>query len=82
MPPLFAETAKRFQNVIAKYPEFPKINVARYSLGMTLYRQGEIKNSLTVLSDVPIAERGGELGLTNFLIADCILRASACHRPG
>ncbi len=74
LPPLYAETAKRFQNVIAKFPEFAKINVARYSLGLTFYRQGDVKNALAVLSDVPAAERSGELGLTAFLIADCILR--------
>src|ERR1041385_5118407 len=42
MPALFAETAKRFQKVISKYPEFPRIGVARYSLGLTYYRQGDL----------------------------------------
>ncbi len=74
LPPLFAETAKRFQTVIAKYPEFPRINVARYSLGLTLYRQGDVKNALTILTEIPLAERGGDLGQANFLIGDCILR--------
>ncbi len=60
--------------MIAKFPEFPKINVARYSLGLTLYRQGDLKNALGVLSDIPAMERGGVLGLTAFLIADCVLR--------
>lgn len=71
---LFAESAKRFQNVIAKYPEFPKINFARYSLGLSYYRQGDLKNALTVLGEIPLAERGGELGMASLVMADCILK--------
>jgi TolA-binding protein len=74
LPPLFAETVKRFQTVIAKYPEFPKINLARYSLGLTYYRQGDIPAALKALSEIPGPERSGEIGLAQYLIADCLLR--------
>ena len=60
--------------MIEKYPEFPKISVARYSLGLTLYRKGDLDAAQKVLADIPGPERGGELGLTSFLIADCLLR--------
>jgi cellulose synthase operon protein C len=74
LPPLFAETIKRFQKVIEKFPEFPKINVARYSLGLTYYRHGDLVNALRTLSDIPAPDRNAELGLTPFLIADCLMR--------
>jgi TolA-binding protein len=74
IPLLFAETTKRFKKVIEKYPEFPKINVARYSLGLTFYHKGDLPSAHKALSDIPGPERSGELGLTPFLIADCLLR--------
>ena len=74
LPQLYQETIKRFHRVVDKYPEFPKINLARYSLGLTYYRKGELPTALKVLSEIPGPERTGELGLTPFLIADCLLR--------
>ena len=73
-PKLVDETVKRFQAVIAKFPEFSKINVARYSLGLTYYRNGDLQNALKTLDGIPLPERGGELALTPYLIADCLLR--------
>jgi cellulose synthase operon protein C len=74
LPKLFEETKARFQKVIDKYPDFPKANVARYSLGLTFYRKGDLVAAQKILSDIPGPERGGDLGLTSFLIADCVLR--------
>jgi TolA-binding protein len=74
LPPLYGEAIKRFQTVITKFPEYPKINIARYSLGLTFYRQGDLKNTLATLKDIPAPERGGDITLTSFLIADCIMR--------
>lgn len=74
LPILFAETTKRFQAVISKFPEFPKINVARYSLGLTYYRQGDLQAALKTLNEIPAAERGGDLGLASYLIGDSLLR--------
>ncbi len=81
MPKLFEETVKRHQAVIAKYPEFAKINVARYSLGLAYYRIGDLKNALTTLGDIPGPERVGDLGLTPLLIADCQLRQTPTTVP-
>lgn len=74
LPKLFDDTVKRFQKVIEKYPEFPKINVARYSLGLTFYRQADLTSAFKAFSSIPAPERSGELGLTPYLIADCLLR--------
>ncbi len=74
MPRVVEETVKRFRAVIDKYPEFPKINVARYSLGLTYHRTGDLPNAMKALSEIPAAERIGDLGMTPYLIADCLLR--------
>jgi TolA-binding protein len=71
---LFGETQTRFKKVIEKYPEFAKISIARYSLGLTYYRANDLTNALKIFNDIPAADRAGELGLTSYLIADCLLR--------
>lgn len=78
---LYEESIKRFSAVIAKYPEFSKIHVARYSLGLTHYRQGDLANALKAFSDIPATERMGDLALTPYLIADCLLRQTPITVP-
>lgn len=70
----YEEAVKRFQLVIDRYPEFPKVNLARYSLGLAFYRQGDLDNAQKTLGSIPGPERGGELAIVPYLIADCILR--------
>jgi TolA-binding protein len=74
LPPLCDEAIKRFAEVVAKYPEYPKINLARFSLGLAHYRKGELDQAQKVLSEIPGPERVGEVGQASYLIADCILR--------
>jgi TolA-binding protein len=81
MPKLVEETVKRFTNVIQKYPEYPKINVAKFSLGLTHYRAGDLTAALKMLLDIPAAERGGDLALVPYLIADCLLRQAPATVP-
>src|SRR5262249_20613647 len=59
----------------------PKINVARYSLGLTYYRAADLANALKTFGEIPLADRGGELGLTHYLIADCLLRQTPATVP-
>ncbi len=81
LPPLQEEAIKRFQHVVQKYPEFPKLPIARYSLGLTHYRKGDFDAAIKTLKDIPPAERGGELLLVPFLIADCIFRQTPTLIP-
>ena len=47
------ETVKRFQAVIEKYPEFPQVNLARYSLGLTYYRKGDLEKAQQAFESIP-----------------------------
>lgn len=68
------EAAKRYQVVIEKYPEFMYVHVARYGLGMIRYRKGEFDKARDILQTIPAAERTGDLALTSYLLADCLIR--------
>ena len=75
---LHEETAKRYQMVIDKANEFTNVNVslARYGLGMVHYRKGDFEKARTTLETIPVADRGGDLAVTPYLIADCLLRTT------
>jgi TolA-binding protein len=74
LPVLYGETIKRTQAVIDKYPEYPKILLARHALGLTYYRLNELDKAVKAWNDIPGPERSGELAIVNLMIADCILR--------
>ena len=67
--------------VVEKYPEYPKIQLARYTLGLVHYRKGDLDGAQKALNAVPAAERAGELAATPYLIADCILRQTPSTVP-
>jgi len=68
------ETAKRYQVVIDKYPEFGYVNLARYGIGMIHYRKGEYEKAETALDAIPAGDRNGDLAIVPYLIADCTMR--------
>lgn len=78
----YGETAKLLTSFIEKYPDYPKINVARYTLGLAYYRQGELDKARETLAKVPLAERDGEMALASYIIADCNLRQTPTKIEG
>ncbi len=68
------EASKRLRTLIQRFTEHPKLAVARYSLGLTLYHQGKLEEAQKVLADLPLAERIGDLSNASHILADCILR--------
>ncbi len=71
---LLDEAAKRYQEVIDKYPEFTYVNHARYAVGMMFYRKGDYEKAHKALEGIAQADRNGDLALTPYLLADCLLR--------
>jgi cellulose synthase operon protein C len=68
------ETAKRYQVVIDKYPEFGYVNLARYGVGMIHYRKGEYDKAEAALDAIPAGDRNGDLAMVPYLVADCTMR--------
>jgi TolA-binding protein len=64
----------RYEAILQKYPEAPQINLARYSLGLTYYRKGDLEKARITLNAVPAQDRNGDLATVPYVIADCVLR--------
>ncbi|HEX3313233.1 MAG TPA: tetratricopeptide repeat protein, partial [Gemmataceae bacterium] len=71
---LYDETIKRTEEVIRKFPEYPKILLARHSLALVCYRKHDIERALKEWEAIPSSDRNGELAVVPYLMADCILR--------
>lgn len=78
---LYDETLKRMQTVLEKYPEYPKILLVRYSVGLTNYRKGDFEKAFKAWNEIPAPERAGELAHAPFLMADCVLRQTPTSLP-
>jgi TolA-binding protein len=70
------EAARRYQAVVDKFPEFPQVNAARYALALLTHRRGDFEKARGILEAIPQAERSGELAVTAYLLADCLMRTA------
>jgi len=75
------EAIKRFTTFIEKFPDFAKINMARYCLGLAQYKQGNLDAAHKALDAIPSPERAGDLSLVSYLMADCLLRQAPTIIP-
>jgi TolA-binding protein len=71
---LYDEAANRYQVVVEKFPEFTYVNHARYGRGLVFYRKGDYDKARKALEGIAQADRNGDLALTPYLLADCLMR--------
>lgn len=72
----FADAAKRYEEVVAKFPEFERAGRARFGLGLCLVAAGEYEKAVPVLEAVPAPERVGDLAGVGPVLADCLIRTA------
>src|SRR5262249_5017654 len=72
----FAEAAKRNEEVVAKFPEFDRVNRARFGLALCYIAAGDHEKAITVLEAIPLPERNGDLYAVSYVQADCLIRTA------
>lgn len=72
----FADAAKKYQEVIAKFPEFERVNRSRYGLGLCLVSADDYEKAAAALEAIPAADRTGDLAGVNYVLADCMIRTA------
>lgn len=70
----FDEAAKKYGEVVDRYPEFDRVSYARFGVGVCLSQNGDLEGAAKVLDAIPAADRNGELSAANYLLADCLIR--------
>ena len=72
----FAEAGKKYEEVVAKFPEFEKVNRARYGLALCFTAVEDYEKAAGVLNTIPAPERLGDLAAANYILADCLIRTA------
>lgn len=71
---LTAETAKRYQTLIDRYPEFEYAGLARYGMALSHYRKGEFEKAQAIFAGIASGDRKDDLAMAGYLQADCLIR--------
>ncbi|GBD36477.1 Outer membrane protein assembly factor BamD [bacterium HR36] len=68
------QTVARHRELLEQYPEFPQRAAAWFTVGMCLYRLGEIEKAQQAFAEIAQADRSGPLLLASYYEADCLIR--------
>lgn len=74
--PAFADAATRYAEVVAKFPEFERVNRARYGQALCFLAVDDHEKAAKVLEAIPAAERSGDLSPVPYVLADCLIRTA------
>jgi tetratricopeptide (TPR) repeat protein len=72
----FTDAGKKYDAVVQKFPEFERVNRARFGLALCLVSNEEYEKAATVLEGIAAPDRNGDLAAANFLLADCLIRTA------
>ena len=70
----YEDAAGKYLDVMAKYPEFERVNFARLGAGVCFTQLNKLEEAVKALEGIPGPDRGGELSLASYLLADCYIR--------
>ncbi len=72
----YAEAEKKFEDVVAKFPEFERVGRARYGLARCFVAQGDYEKAATTLEAIPLTDRNNDLATVSYVLADCLIRTA------
>lgn len=75
-PQLFQEAARRYEEIVSKYPEFERVQRSRLGLALCRIAQKQYEEAIPVLEAIPAPARTQELVVVSYLQADCLLRSA------
>jgi TolA-binding protein len=68
------DAAAKYREVADKFPEFERVGFARFGVGVCLAQLGKLDEAVAALEAIPGPDRGGELAMASYLLADCLIR--------
>lgn len=72
----FTDAAKKYEEVVAKFPEFDRVGRARYGLGLCHLAAEDWDKAAAAFEAIPAGERVGDLAGVSFVLADCLIRTA------
>lgn len=72
----YTEAIGKFEDIIGRFPEFERVNRARYGLALSLRALEDWEKATAILEMIPAAERSADLAPVPFVLADCLIRTA------
>jgi TolA-binding protein len=72
----YTETIKKFEELVAKYPEFERISRAKYGLALCFRALEDWEKAAAILETIPAGERSSDLNPAPYILADCLIRTA------
>ena len=72
----FADAGARYAEVAAKFPEFERVNRARFGQALCFLAVDDYEKAAKALEAIPAAERTGDLSAVSYALADCLIRTA------
>jgi len=72
----FADAEKKYAEVVAKFPEFDRVNRAKFGQALCFIALEDFEKAIKVLDAIPAAERNGDLAPVPYILADCHIRTA------
>ncbi len=72
----FTDAATKYAEVVTKFPEFERVNRAKYGQALSFLAIEDYEKATKALDAIPAAERNGELSPVTYVLADCLIRTA------
>ena len=72
----YTEAAAKYNEVLKQFPEFERVNHARYGLALCYTAQNDWDKAAATLETIPAPERNNDLALVPYVLADCLIRTA------
>jgi len=72
----FLDAATKYTEVVTKYPEFDRVNRAKFGHALCAVATEDWEKAIKVLESIPAAERSGDLAPVPYVLADCLIRTA------
>jgi tetratricopeptide (TPR) repeat protein len=74
--PALAEAAKKYEAVVARFPEFDRASRAKYGLALCHVAAEDWEKAAEALESIPGPDRTGDLSAAAYILADCKIRTA------
>lgn len=72
----FAAAGTKYADVVAKFPEYEKVNRARFGSALCQIAAGDYEKAAATLDAIPVPDRNGDLYAVSYVHADCLIRTA------
>jgi tetratricopeptide (TPR) repeat protein len=72
----FADAAAKYQEVVAKFPEFDRVGRAKFGMALCHVAVEDWEKAAATMESIAATDRVGDLATVPYMLADCLIRTA------